>query len=304
MPKGPGANPSLGALAGNDNVSFKPLVKHVVSKELILFFDKIRAAILDEDQDPEVIILRESAFESVRGDPGLHQLVPYFVQFVAEKVTHSLNNLFVLHQMMKLTAALISNKSLYISPYVTALAPPILTCLVGRHLGREGDNLKDQYQLRDLAASLLGILSRKYGDTSLELQPRLARTCLKTFLEPNRTLGEHYGALIGFSAVSGPDGIRTVVLPTLKTYETVIQKARAELGEHDEGVLMIEAAIMKAILSLTGEDFMMTNGTNGNAVDDTPTLVEYLGEIIGSKVAGLGNHQLNKTILDSRERVS
>lgn len=300
VPKGPGANPSLGALAGNDNVAFKPLVKHVVSKELILFFDKIRGAILDEDQDPEVALLRASAFESVRNDPGLHQLVPYFVNFVAEKVTHSLNNLFVLRQMMELTKAVFDNKSLYIDAYVTSLVPPILTCLIGRHLGRLGDSLKEQYDLRDTAASLLGIISKKYGSTSAELQPRLARTCLKTFLDPTRSIGEQYGALIGFSAVSGPDGIRTVILPTIKTYEIVIKKAINEFGEDDHGVKMIKAALLKSIMSLTDGQLTVTSDANGDASGDAPALVEYLGEIIGSEVAMKGNHQLNKTILESR----
>ncbi|RAL62938.1 hypothetical protein DID88_004779 [Monilinia fructigena] len=173
VPKGPGANPNLGALAGNDNVSVKPLVKHIVSKELILFFDKIRAAILDEDDDPEVVTLRESALESVRSDPGLHQLVPYFVHFIAEKVTHSLGNLFVLQQMLKLANALISNKTLFVNPYISSLCPPILTCLVGRTLGTgASDELKDRYQLRDTAASLIGIISKKYTESNAQLKAR------------------------------------------------------------------------------------------------------------------------------------
>jgi transcription initiation factor TFIID subunit 6 len=83
-------------------VSIKPTVKQIVSQELILFFDKIRKAILDDNLDPEAVLYRKSAFESVRSDPGLQQLVPYFIQFVAEKVTHCLDNLFVLQQMMEL----------------------------------------------------------------------------------------------------------------------------------------------------------------------------------------------------------
>jgi transcription initiation factor TFIID subunit 6 len=304
VPKGPGANPSLGALAGNDNVSFKPLVKHVVSKELILFFDKIRGAILDEDSDQEAVTLRESALESVRGDPGLHQLVPYFVQFVAEKVTHSLNNLFVLRQMMELTAAIIANKSLFIDPYVAALAPPVLTCLVGRHLGREGDALKDQYQLRDLSSSLAAIIAGKYGATSHELRPRLVRTCLKIFLDPTRSLGEHYGAISGLTAIGGADGIRALILPNIKNYEWVIRKAQTEQGENDESLLMVKAAIMKAIMSLTkGQAMPLINGANGNA-DEGAAVEEYLGTIIGSRVAGLGNHELSKNILESRPKPS
>jgi transcription initiation factor TFIID subunit 6 len=271
----------------------------------MLFFDKIRSAILDEDQDGEVDLLRASAFESVRQDPGLHQLVPYFVTFVAEKVTHSLNNLFVLQQMMTLTEAVIANKSLYVDPYATQLAPAILTCLIGRHLGRPGDSPKKQYELRDLAASLLQTISKKYGATSGELQTRLARTCLKTYLDPTRSLGEHYGGLIGFSAVSGLDGIRTVILDTIKTYEVVLKRAINELGDEDTGVKkMRDGAIMKAILSLTDGDTIEVNDVNGNTADDGPALAEYLGEIIGSRVASINNHRLNKIILDSRGKTS
>src|SRR3954447_15458127 len=99
LPKGPGANPALAALAGNDNVSFRPSVKHVISKELILYFDKIQAAILDDDPDDEKPRLRAAALDSVRADPGLHQLLPYFVNFITNQVTHHLDDLFVLRQM-------------------------------------------------------------------------------------------------------------------------------------------------------------------------------------------------------------
>ncbi|KAE8446518.1 hypothetical protein EG329_011850 [Mollisiaceae sp. DMI_Dod_QoI] len=303
VPKGPGANQTLGALAGNDNVTFKPLVKHVVSRELILFFDKIRAAILDESQDPEVIVLRKSALESVRSDPGLHQLVPYFVQFVAEKVTHSLNNLFVLRQMMELTQAMTENKSLFIEPYVASLVPSILTCLLGATLGADGlDNMREQYQLRDLAASLIGRISNKYSKSSGELQARLARTCLKYFLDPTRSLAEHYGAVNGLTLIGGPSAILTLVLPNLKAYEYVLTKAQNERGQNDESLRMLIGAIMKGIMTITETSSnLLTNGMNGNAAEG-PLIEEYLGTTIGSRVASLGDHKLNKAILESREK--
>ena len=34
--------------------------------------------------------IRETAIASLRNDPGLHQLVPYLVAFIAEKVSVSL----------------------------------------------------------------------------------------------------------------------------------------------------------------------------------------------------------------------
>lgn len=113
--KGPNANPNLAAMSGNDNVTVKPLVKHVLSKELQLYFEKICSALLDESNND----YRIAALASIRSDPGLHQLVPYFVQFIAEKVTHNLSNLFILTQMMQFTTAMLENKSLYVDPYVS-----------------------------------------------------------------------------------------------------------------------------------------------------------------------------------------
>lgn len=115
VPKGPGANPNISAINGNDNVTVKPLVKHVLSKELLLYFEKVCGALLDEANDE----YRLAALASIRTDPGLHQLVPYFVQFIAEKVTHNLKDLFILTQMVNLTSAMLENDSLYVDPYVS-----------------------------------------------------------------------------------------------------------------------------------------------------------------------------------------
>ena len=280
------------------------MVKHVVSKELILFFDKIKSAILDQDSDPEVVILQESALESVRSDPGLHQLVPYFVQFVAEKVTHSLNDTFVLYQMMQLTAAVIANKSLFIDPYVAALVPPVLTCLIGRNLGPPGsDNLSDQYKLRDIAASLIRQMAGKYDASGPQLRPRLARTCLKLFLDPSRTLTEHYGAISGISAIAGPEGIRTLVLPNIKAYQYVLDKAQNERNPDDPELTMLIGALMKAVESIAGAEsgLGLSNGASGNA-EESSQIEEFLGTVIGSRVVAKGNHVLNKALLAVKEK--
>lgn len=80
-----------------------------------LYFEKVCTSVLDEAQEE----YRNAGLASLKDDPGLHQLVPYFIQFVAEKVTHNLNDLFVLTQMMNVTEAIVRNQSLYIDPYVS-----------------------------------------------------------------------------------------------------------------------------------------------------------------------------------------
>jgi len=62
-------------------IDIKPLVKHILSKELQLYYEKIVTAVLHHD--PE---LRDAALESVAEDHGIQQILPYFVQFVTDQV--------------------------------------------------------------------------------------------------------------------------------------------------------------------------------------------------------------------------
>lgn len=72
-----GAQPSTATGAAE----VQPLVKHVLSKELQMYYERITSAVLSQDE-----VLRATAISSLQNDPGLHQLLPYFVQLVAEKV--------------------------------------------------------------------------------------------------------------------------------------------------------------------------------------------------------------------------
>ncbi|KAI7907560.1 uncharacterized protein BX663DRAFT_425451 [Cokeromyces recurvatus] len=97
-----------------DQVNVKPLVKHVLSKELQMYFERITEAVLSEDER-----LQSQAFESLRLDPGLHQLLPYFIQHIHKKVTQNHKNLDVLEAMLSMSYSLLSNKHLFVEPYVT-----------------------------------------------------------------------------------------------------------------------------------------------------------------------------------------
>ena len=76
---------SLAASSGADRVETKQQVKHVLSRELQLYFERIANALVNDEMDN----IQETALASLRNDPGLHQLVPYLVAFIAEKVNHS-----------------------------------------------------------------------------------------------------------------------------------------------------------------------------------------------------------------------
>ena len=273
----------------------KPQVKHVLSKELQLYFEKICGALLDEANDE----YRAAAFASLRSDPGLHQLVPYFVQFISEKVTHNLNNLFILSQIMQLASALLDNQSLFIDPYIATLIPPILTCLTSPHLASPAQRPMEHYNLRALAGSLLIHLTKKYSHSSRTLKPRLARTCLKAFLDPNKPFAVHYGALLGLQAAGGREVVRVLIVPNLKEYSKLLQEAYDLDLPTKADAEMVVSAVMRALESLEEESGMLVNGyANGNLEEYRGKVEEKVGELIARKVLDLGRPQLVQAILE------
>ncbi|KAI9681689.1 MAG: hypothetical protein M1822_007041 [Bathelium mastoideum] len=291
LPRGPSANQHLAATSGADNVSVKPLVKHVISKELNLYFDRICVAVLDSANEE----YRLAALASLRTDPAIHQLVPYLIQFAAEKITHNSDSLFILTQALHLLNALLSNPSLYLDPYVGNIVPTCITCLIGRHLGTSSDSAQSVFALRDLACSLTLSLIKKYSHSSSSLKPRVARTCLKSFLDPHKPLGTIYGALIGLTKTMGTEGIRQLILPNCKVIDEHLLKP--VLSEGDErkkfDAEMVVVAFLRAFEALERDAGSSQEGMNGHAEGEASKqkLQGTIGEILGEKVYELGKQR-------------
>ncbi|KAI1414462.1 TAF-domain-containing protein [Hypoxylon sp. FL1857] len=308
LPKGPGANPALAALAGQDNPSFKPAVKHVVSQELILYFEKIQTCLMDDSEDIEVQRLREAALESVSSEPSIHQLVPYFVNFVSNQVAHNLHDLFVLRQMMELTNALISNDHLFLAPYATSLSSAVQTCMMGRKIGGDSgiSGLRGQYDLREFAANLLGRLARKYSKENKMFRPKLIRSCLKELLNPQNPAAVWFGAILGLASVSSnADSIKIFIVQQLKEFERGMLAPLQQRAQHDP-VASIEfesllGAIIKTVERSADDDFPMLNGMNGFSNEHEESQIKAIvGDIVGERIIQLGNHKLNLAIIDAQ----
>ena len=142
-------------------------------------------------------VLSEAALSSVVQGVGLQQLLPYFVHFISDEVSHSLRHLPSLHSALQLAAALLTSKALYIEPYLHQLLPSLLTCLLGRHLC--ADPSEDHWTLRHQAATLITLICRRFGVTYAALQPRVTRTMVGALLDVQRPLTTHYGAIIGIA---------------------------------------------------------------------------------------------------------
>ena len=306
--------PSTGLSGGKPGQPVaKPLIKHVLSRELQLYFERLTTAILDPPTDADIAesakrqglisendttsnktkengvdgdtimasgspkdataaeakpnessnadktipqssgnTVRDAALASLRGDPGLHQLVPYLIQWINEKVQNGLRDEKVLEPMLHTIDALISNIYLGIEPYVHQLLPYVITILITASLGHSPDSSK-VYVLRLYAASILARLIEQYSSTYPTLKPRIVRTilaaldagCAKASRRANSDEGEEE---VDTSMVDGDDSREESQKANKGPKESAATKLGAIIGLRNLG-----AGTLRAILVIDRE---------------------------------------------------
>jgi len=248
----------------------KPLVKHVLSREQQLYYEHVTAAIKSSDS-----INQEASFQSLANDEGLHQLLPYFSQFIAEEVLQALqakNNLALLRALMRTAQCLLVSPHLHPEPYLHQLMPPILSCLVARRLCESP--AEDHWSLRDFCANLVAHVCQTFGAQYPSLQPRVTRTLSRALLDPEKPLTTHYGAIVGLAAL-GPRVTNALILPQLTLYLTLLQR---ELATLDNPVKQAEAGrCYGALLHATGA---LVRHEIGEAVDAVLPTPEVLSTVL------------------------
>nr|GMC49827.1 transcription initiation factor TFIID subunit 6-like [Ipomoea batatas] len=214
------------------SVDLKLPVKHVLSRELQLYYEKITDLAVNRSNS----VLLKEALVSLATDSGLHPLVPYFTFFIADEVSRNLNNFPLLYALMRLVWSLLQNPHIHIEPYLHQLMPSVMTCLVAKRLGnRLSDN---HWELRDFTAKLVALVCKRFGHVYHNLQSRVTRTLLHAFLDPTKALPQHYGAVQGLAAL-GPSVVRLLLLPNLEPYmqllepEMQLEKQKNEMKRHE-----------------------------------------------------------------------
>lgn len=268
------------------DLQVKPLVKHVLSKELKLYFDKVVEVLISTD--PEKEGLKNAALTSLKSDPGLHQLVPYFIQFVAEQITNQLRNIEILSTMLEVISALADNKTIFLDPYVHALMPCILTLLLAKRIGpvikdattKEAQDLvRSQLAVREFAAILLEHIIKVYGSSYSTLRPRVTRTLLRALLDSSKPMGTHYGALLGLKNM-GAEVIKLVLIGNLKVWcNSVVEDS----SEFEQQILL--NTCLETLRKLKIEK--NTKKEDAMDVDLSDEIKEKLAGRIGNRLAEL-----------------
>ncbi|XP_050247876.1 transcription initiation factor TFIID subunit 6 isoform X2 [Quercus robur] len=213
-------------------VDIKLPVRHILSRELQLYFDKITELTMSRSDS----VLFKQALVSLATDSGLHPLVPYFTYFIADEVSRGLSDYSLLFALMRVVRSLLQNPHIHIEPYLHQLMPSVVTCLVAKRLGNRFAD--DHWELRDFTANLVASICKRFGHVYNNLQTRLTKTLLNAFLDPKRSLTQQYGAIQGLAAL-GPNVVRILILPNLEPYmrllepEMLLEKQKNEMKRNE-----------------------------------------------------------------------
>lgn len=179
-----------------EQIEVKPLIKHVLSQELQMYYEKVTEGIKNENKQN-----KENILESLTLDAGIQPLIPYFSQFISEQVTLNLRKLELLYYLMRMCHSLLMNPSLQLELYLHQFIPSILTCLVGKRLSN--DPKENHWALRNLSSEIISFICKKYNSSYHTLEKRITKTLLHCLLDPNKPRTSHYGSIIGITSL-GP----------------------------------------------------------------------------------------------------
>ncbi|KAI9336760.1 hypothetical protein BDR26DRAFT_1008741 [Obelidium mucronatum] len=274
-------------------VNGETLVKSVLSKELQMYHDKITESIMTVNGPPQIQAL---AVNSLETDPGIQPLLPYFVQFMTQKITKHIRNLKIMWAMMRMTRALLNNKNLFVEPYLHQMMPNVITCIVSKRISESP--MDDHHALRRFAAQLAAHICHTYTSTYPTLQPRVTKTLLRAFLDPLKSNATHYGAITGLADL-GNQVVKMLIRPNVKAFMqdclTAGLNSTVEHEKKDAGL------VLELIIDVLHKHVLVEYDETEKAVlKETPTsfkrptlneleteFVDSFGELVGKRVAAL-----------------
>ncbi|OQS05221.1 transcription initiation factor TFIID subunit 6 [Thraustotheca clavata] len=252
------------------NVTRKPLVKHVLTDEMQLYYTKVTDAVKSDD-----FVRQQAAYNSLSNDPGLHQVMPYFSRFIYEEVKHSNHDLPLISSVLRMARALLHNVGLRIELYLHQMIPAILTCILNKDLC--ANPTEDHWAVRNYGARLIAEICSRFGDTYDNLQPRVSKTYHAALLDPTKPFTTHYGAILGLMYL-GPLVMERLLFPHLTKYLEALLPCFAPSNSNQ--VLRLEAQNCFGVLVHAAGRYLTLQTTTAMSKDFESTF-EKLQETFG-----------------------
>ena len=180
------------------------------------------------------------ALALVAAEDKLHQLIPYFLQYVMGRMTMELHDYGHMLVIIRFVLALLENKSLNIPLYAHPFMRIVFTALVAESLSNQV--FPDDSLVRRYAAKALGILVNKCEDGFNGIRDVVFNSLIRTLFNPNATLWAQFGAILGIKEINYVDRL----LPHFKSY---IRQIRYELRSD----ITIQSQATEALFQLSKE---------------------------------------------------
>lgn len=164
--------------AYQEDLELKQQHKHLLTKELSMYFDKVLQTM---ETDPEI------AIDCLLNETGIQQLVPYFLHHFKMEMRKSFRDEGAVMTILKMYDSLLRNKYIFIDPYLHEILPPLFSCVVGKSMP---DRIRETAS--DTVRHIYATFSLKYKS----LAPRIANFLVKCWLDQSKTGDSQYGALL------------------------------------------------------------------------------------------------------------
>lgn len=198
--------------AYQEELELKQQNKHLLTKELSMYFDKILQTM---DTDPEV------AISCLLNESGIQQLVPYFIHHFKMEIRKNLSDEHTVITVLRMYSSLLNNEYIFIDPYIHEILPPILSCVIGKMVSDH---------VRKTAAEIVRHVYNTFGIKYTSLAPRIVNYLRKTWLDDAKCEDAQYGALLCLSTLS-PHVIKECIVERVLEYKSDHKKVQLLMNE-------------------------------------------------------------------------
>lgn len=195
-----------------EQMELKQHHKHLLTKELSMYFSKILQAI---DSNPDV------AIECLLNETGIQQLVPYFIYHFKLEIRNNTANTELISTLLKMYFSLLNNKYIFIDPYLHEIIPTLMACLISKDM---------EYEARHLSAEIVKHIYYTFGPKYRNLPQRIINFLKNVWLDDGKDEEEQYGALLCLSMLPGIV-ITTHVIPNIAKYKSNSSKVNEMLSQ-------------------------------------------------------------------------
>lgn len=170
--------------AYQEELELKQTNRHLLTKELSMYFEKIIQTL---ESDPQI------AIDCLLNETGIQQLVPYFLHHFKVELRTGFKDQELIKNILGMYNSLISNKFIFIDPYLHEILPSLFSCIIGSTIT---DSSKKE------ASNIVKYIFQNFGSKYKSLSPRIINFLLKCWLDETKSENSQYGALYCLSILS------------------------------------------------------------------------------------------------------